>query len=391
MTNNMTRLTLQSTASRDHTLSRSAVHAPIVFGTGLIALDLILGTDSVRPPILAAGGTCGNVLAVLSFLGWEAFPVARLNDDVASEIVRADLGRWNVALDFAMQAPGAATPIIIQRNQRSPNGQPRHRFSIVCPACGAWFPSFRAVTTDGAQEVIDAVEGALPSGFAPRVFFFDRVSRGALMLAKAFSERGAVVVFEPAGFGDPKLFEEALSVAHVLKYSNERLPALAARRKGARQFLLEIETLGDAGLRYRSHLLKSPSWSHLDAVPAPTLVDTSGAGDWCTAGFLAMLATDGIAGVENARARDIAQALRFGQASAAMACGYEGARGAMNAIDRKKFDRAVAALIAGKRLTSNTASSISDNQLADQSKSERRHAVKAISRVAIGDVCPACT
>lgn len=48
--------------------------------------------------------------------------------------------------------------------------------------------------------------GRLP---AAEVFFFDRVSRGALQLAKASSERGAVVVFEPSGVGDPNLFREA--------------------------------------------------------------------------------------------------------------------------------------------------------------------------------------
>src|SRR5689334_9491663 len=88
---------------------------PIVFGTGLITLDIVLSAHRNRSAKWAAGGTCGNVMAALSFMGWEAYPIARLNDDTASQLVKSDLARWNVPLDFATQEPGALTPILIQR------------------------------------------------------------------------------------------------------------------------------------------------------------------------------------------------------------------------------------------------------------------------------------
>jgi fructokinase len=40
-------------------------------GTGLVALDLVVSNDNSVPPRYYAGGTCGNVLTILSFLGWE--------------------------------------------------------------------------------------------------------------------------------------------------------------------------------------------------------------------------------------------------------------------------------------------------------------------------------
>jgi fructokinase len=196
----------------------------------LIALDVILSADPTIEPFFAAGGTCGNVLAALSYFGWDAFPVARLNGDAASELVRADLSRWNVSLDFATQTPSAETPIIVQTIRRNRRGHPIHRFSLTCPACGAWFPPYRPVTAKAAEEVIDSVCGASRSAFSPRVFFLDRVSRGALLLAEAFAAQGAVVVFEPIGVGDSTLFKEALACAHVVKYSHQRLPHLAAHR-----------------------------------------------------------------------------------------------------------------------------------------------------------------
>jgi len=324
-----------------------ATDLPVAFGTGLIALDVIINAAAAREPAMAAGGTCGNVLAILSYLGWATFPVARLNGDTAAEIVRADLGRWGVSLGFSAQTPTTATPIIVQTIRRDQHGSPIHRFSLVCPVCGAWFPTFRAITSAAAYGVIDTLVATAPSDFNPRVFYFDRVSRGALILADAFAARGAVVMFEPASAGDPKLFNEALSITHILKYSHERLPSLAAQ-PARRKLLLEIETRGFEGLRYRSSLLRSRAWHALASVRAPQVVDTAGAGDWCTAGLLSRLAVTGLNGLADSRPCDLSAGLRFGQAAAAIACCFEGARGAMYVLSGSRFAQKAATLLAAK-------------------------------------------
>ena len=51
---------------------------PAVTGMGLVALDMVITEPSDREPRFFAGGTCGNVLTILSYLGWAATPVARL-------------------------------------------------------------------------------------------------------------------------------------------------------------------------------------------------------------------------------------------------------------------------------------------------------------------------
>lgn len=362
--------------------------APVVFGTGLIALDIILSAYPDRAPRLAVGGTCGNVLTALSFLGWEAFPVARLNGDAASEFVSADLARWGVALDFALQTPSAPTPIILQRNDRSRDGKPRHRFSIACPTCGAWYPSFRAVTIEGAESVIEAIGDASHAGFVPQVFFFDRVSRGALLLAKWFADQGALVVFEPVGIGDPRLFAEALLVAHVLKYSRERLPDLSRVRQLGAGVLLEIETIGESGLRYRSRRSQS-SWNHLDAVQTFNVVDTAGAGDWCTAAFLATTAAQGLDAFSQLSARDIADALRLGQATATIACEYEGARGVMDDLNCAELNARVESLRSSKFVREKPV-----DRFSDEATASTRRVAAALPKAGLPSVewvCPACT
>ena len=51
---------------------------PVCAGTGLVALDIVFNGDSTVPPRMWAGGSCGNVLTILSYLGWQAVPLARL-------------------------------------------------------------------------------------------------------------------------------------------------------------------------------------------------------------------------------------------------------------------------------------------------------------------------
>lgn len=315
---------------------------PKAFGTGLIALDLVMSSEPESPVRSWAGGTCGNVLSILAYLGWDAYPIGRMNGDPASQRVKADMKRWGVRLDFAGCAPTSHTPIIIQEIRRRRDGTPTHRFSWACPHCGQWLPSYKAVT-------LNAVEIIAPHLAGSAVFFMDRLSRAALTLAAKASADGAVVVFEPSGKADPKQFAEALKLAHIVKYADQRLAAVGGVMEQDSATLLEVQTLGAAGLRFRHRLGRGVSdWQHLDAVPAPRVTDTCGSGDWCTAGLVAKAATRGQNGLRAAGAKGVHAALRYGQALAAWNCGFEGARGGMYAIERPILDAQIDALLSGK-------------------------------------------
>ena len=321
----------------------TTVTRPKVFGTGLIALDLVIGPDPETPVRSWAGGTCGNVLSILAYLGWDAYPVARMNDDVASARVRADMNRWGVRLDWANCAPTTHTPMIVQEIRRRRDGQTDHRFSWSCPHCGKWLPPFKAIT-------VDAVERIKPSLVDASVFFLDRLSRGTLALAAEASARGALVVFEPSSKSTDKLLAEAIALAHVVKYADRRLAGIhGVMADGGSAVLLEVQTLGDQGLRYRHRLRRGVSgWMHLKAISAPRLADTCGAGDWCTAGLIAKAAVGGREGFRRAGARGVRAALHYGQALAAWNCGFEGARGGMYAVSRQAFKRQITSLINGR-------------------------------------------
>jgi hypothetical protein len=95
---------------------------------------------------------------------------------------------------------------------------------------------------------------------------------------------------------------------------------------------IEIQTMGENGLRYRSSLWEeSMDWSYLKPYPVGELVDAAGAGDWCTAGIIHVLGQNSINSISRKR---LETALNLGQCLAAINCHFEGARGSMYSISK---------------------------------------------------------
>src|SRR5690348_5521733 len=69
---------------------------PLIVGTGFIALDVLITHESPDQLFFSAGGTCGNILAILGYLGWSSVALSRLSKDFAGEWVFGDLRRWGV-------------------------------------------------------------------------------------------------------------------------------------------------------------------------------------------------------------------------------------------------------------------------------------------------------
>jgi sugar/nucleoside kinase (ribokinase family) len=344
---------------------------PCAVGSGLLALDVVVNVGSAEAPRCYSGGTCGNVLTILSYRGWHAAPVSRLAPGPAAERLLADLTDWKVSTEFISVQDGGSTPVIIERIARTAGGEPHHTFSWRCPGCGTHLPGYKPVLATVAEALTDKLPTA-------QVFFFDRVSRGVLRLAEASSKGGAVVAFEPSGVGDPDLFREAWSLAHVVKYSHERLRDIAdldLKRSEREGVLLEVETLGPGGLRYHSRLpkVKTSGWRELGAFTSKVFKDAAGSGDWCTAGILHRLARGGLRGLRATNAERLENALRYGQALACWNCGFEGARGGMYQVSRPTFERQVQKILQGGEVVP----ALPDEEL-------------AVAAKLLGCFCPAC-
>jgi sugar/nucleoside kinase (ribokinase family) len=304
----------------------------VAVGMGRLTLDAIVREG--MPPRAQGGGTCGNVLTDLAYLGWRSLPLTDLGDDDPGARYAADLVRWGVELDLVRFVPGEETPIIVHHVREGFAGA-THSFSSHCPVCGYRLRYFEPVP-------LAEVEARLPLVPTPRVFFFDRDSPGSLRLAGYAKERGALVVYEPNYAGPETSFAEACAVADVLKFSQERLPDL--HRSLVPGPSLVIETRGVEGLRYR----RDGDWHHLPAFRVTTTRDAGGSGDWCTAGLIHCLAQEGVASFQRATPEEIRDALRFGQAMSAWNCAFVGARGGVYAVDCARFERDVSRILAGE-------------------------------------------
>ena len=282
---------------------RKAKGSPVCVGSGFVALDIVQGESG---SFAATGGSCGNVIAILAWLGWSARLSTRLGTDLAGDMVFQEFFDTGVEVSGLIRDATVSTPIIIQRFVAQTDGSRRHRYSLSCPDCGKWLPRFRATTLRQIEPLLESINRA-------KTYYFDRVTAASLKAAAAAARIGALVVFEPSALGDEGAFQRAVDVCDVLKYSNEQLghvPDLAA----ATHPRIVIETLGADGLRVRWR----KRWSRLPAFEAPLFKDAAGSGDWCTAGLIHAVGTKGRAGLAALRKADLERALRFGQALAAL-------------------------------------------------------------------------
>lgn len=309
---------------------RTVPSNPRIAGIGLIALDVVWSAD--RPDLeFFCGGTCGNVLAILGYLGWRVTPIARIGDDIAGKLLKDDLSRWGADPSLISLKPTTKTPVIVEKIRNDRNGIPFHTFSFYCPSCNRRFPGFQPVTAKAIEPANGVVQSA-------DVLFIDRVSKSSVLLAEAASKAGVTIVFEPPSVHDSKGFSYLLEVATIVKYSHDRIDELPPSHSQARQ--LEIQTLGRGGLRFK--VQGDRHWQHLQAEPVERLVDAAGSGDWLTAGFLYSAYRKQNRPHTNLKHQDVILALTVGQKLAAWNCAFRGARGGMYSAVKSRIASIIA-------------------------------------------------
>ena len=289
----------------------------IVLGAGLISLDVLIWDGDNLPVSYYVGGTCGNVMMILSHMGWKSYPIARLDQTKDTRRVLDDMNKHRVHTDFITTNDGK-TPVIVQRNFINKDGVPTHRFESR-NGHGHFYLDFKPLTMKQAEAVIERID------FVPKVFFFDRVAPAILKLATVFKGKGSIVFFEPSSQGGKvDLFNKCVAVADIVKFSDQRI-------KDFHQFdgmddKLFIQTQGGDGLIYRFN----SDWIHLEPVLNDHVVDTAGAGDWTAAALINELYKDKEKQeIFNLAPATIVEALNAAQRLGAQSCSYEGARGMM--------------------------------------------------------------
>lgn len=290
----------------------------ICIGTGLISLDILIRRGEEQAVSYRVGGTCGNVMMILAYMGWDSYPVARLNGSENSQTMLEEMAIYGVHTNYISTKDDGATPIIVQHNIVDKDGKPTHKFEFRGNK-GGFFLDYKPVTKKEAIKVITSLD------FEPAVFFFDRVNPATIAMSEYFKKRQILVYFEPSSLrGNWTQIEKCIINSDIVKFANQRLPEVAFTEKYNDK--LFIQTLGCDGLQFK---LFDRDWEKIPAILNRNIVDTSGAGDWTTATFLDEMLNNNITGIHNLTRTMVKKLLVEAQKKGSESCSYEGARGMM--------------------------------------------------------------
>ena len=281
---------------------------PQVVGTGFTVLDRIFEDGFFTEEAL--GGSCGNVLVSLAMLHRHVVPVIALGaDDVGQQLVD-EFAEAGADIRFIYQRSWLSSPVIAQELDTLSG---RHSFRFNCRDTLREFPRYHPI------EQHDVAEAACVLA-ACSVFYTDRVSESIVDAMRQARVAGALVYFEPSDI-DGKLFEDAVRLSSIVKYSSERLGAdvddLVTDTSA-----IAIITHGADGLEVRQNGISI--WC--EAIPAERVADTCGSGDMVSVGLIDWLLGDGRP-FQSLALSEIVAGVVAGQHLAAANCAYTGARG----------------------------------------------------------------
>lgn len=278
-----------------------------VAGTGFTVLDRIYSDGDLTEEAL--GGSCGNVLVSLAMLHRSVAPVLALGDDDEGDRLINEFSQAGAMVSYITRRSGLRSPVLTQKLDTT-SGQ--HDFSFVCPETQEDLPRYESI---GDAELTSA----LPALTHCSVFYADRLSDNILKAMKTARSAGAIIYFEPSDFEEGTLFDEALSLVSILKYSEDRLGDRLASRPTE---CVRIVTYGAAGLEVRDETRSF--WC--EAISAPRVLDTCGSGDMVSVGVIDWLLSNSREVLQPSAAH-LLEGVVAGQRLAAENCAYTGARG----------------------------------------------------------------
>ena len=285
-------------------------------GVGTFPLDNLQeknGKD-VKTIYQHVGGTCGNVMSILAWMGWHTLPAARLDNSETGLLIKADLESYGCDTRLVSNTPDGGTTILDIIHKTGRDGKPKTAYMAHSPR-GGRFVNHRFWTQKQAQALFDSLEEM------PDVFFFDRCAPGNILLAQLFHERGVLVYYEPNEPVD-RNFLRAVTASDIVKFSNEKHPDVSFTEGFTDK--LFIQTMNEKGLRFK---LRAEDWITIPPEYNPHSVDGEGAGDWTTSAFINDMGHHHMLTFDRIHQPNVTHCLEEAQRVASMSVSYLGAKG----------------------------------------------------------------
>ena len=251
-------------------------------GSGIYNLDTIVVREypdgsigkrfTERVVAEEVGGTCGNVMCLLSEFGLETYPQVSLDDSPQGKKIAADLEHYGCDMRFVTNTPDGGTTLLRVTHKQNPDGSPKISVRAGSPG-GSRFPRRKFLR---ARDQAPAFVEKLTSEFIPDFYFFDSPAAGHRYIARELRTMGTTVYYEPSSIST-KADLECISLSDIIKFSDENVPDTSFA--DAYSDKLFVQTCGKDGLRFK---FRSGEWKALPGIPNDNVVDTEGAGDWTT-------------------------------------------------------------------------------------------------------------
>ena len=255
-----------------------------IIGSGIYNLDTIVVRNYPEWPRLRpftdnvvleeVGGTCGNVMSILAWMGWDAKPLACLDDSPEGVKITEDLRRYGCDCRYVTNTPGGGTTLLRCTHKKMADGE--HVMSVRAGSPGgSRFPKRHFLRArDEAPAFLEMLEEA------PAAFFFDDPAAGNRLIAKELHKRGSLVYFEPSKvLSNADL--EAVAISDIIKFSDENVPDVSF--VDSYQDKVFIQTMGAKGARFK---FREEPWVMIEDATNESVVDTEGAGDWLSSEFI---------------------------------------------------------------------------------------------------------
>lgn len=307
---------------------------PIVIGSGQYNYDIIKLREypegfaagkrnkyTERTLFEEVGGTCGNVMCMLSQLGWDARPQVKLDKNEGEKLKDSLINYGCDTRHVSLVDKGGFSGLMCTHRKNRNSGE--HELGL--RGFGPNGSQFRKITELRARDEVPAFLDTIDE--IPDVYFFDHNEAGPRKIAEELNKRGSLIYYECENNRDWNKFIKSVEVADIVKFSDENVPDLTFCNDYKDK--LFIQTQGSKGMRFS---LKGGDWKQVQPVPVENVVDWEGCGDTVSAVFLNELYKLGLPKVSELTEEQVLEALNVAAEKSALNTQYYGSKGWLNTL-----------------------------------------------------------
>ena len=270
------------------------------------------------------GGSMGNVMCNLAYLGWKTYPIAKLGPSRAAMQILDDFRRYGVDTRLCTADETGETYIYKAHHYFDADGKPEMKNGRIKIHSGRYSPEgvysrFSGykpigVRNNDVQYVMERID------FAPTVYFFDSAHAGHREVAQRLKQRGTLIYFEPTNPNVPML-AKCMEMSDIIKVSRDNFPNLEQLVPDLSQKLV-IQTLDSEGARFN---LCGKEWVTVPPTHNDHVIDHEGAGDMTTSAFLNALGQMDALSIGKMTSEKVLKALTHAMVYGSCCCSYLGA------------------------------------------------------------------